>query len=139
MLYDVCILRVLTMLKRELCQELQWRRDMKKTGLILFVVTIIISGFSGVSFADTTVITTGHAPTDSGYESGVEYSVCYGRYQLIKVAYIDGISIIGGKKFLKLTKPDAPESDANMQISMDSVTAIVPAIEARDGQYNFCR
>jgi len=37
-------------------------KNMKKTGLLLFVVAIIILGFSVVSFADTTVITTGHAP-----------------------------------------------------------------------------
>lgn len=81
----------------------------------------------------------GQQGTESGYEPGVEYSICYERHQLIKVAYIDGISSIGDKKFLQLTKPDAPASDTGMQIAMDSIIAIIPANEARDGHYNFCR
>ncbi len=37
-------------------------KSMKKTGFLLFVAAVIILGFSVASFADTTVITTSHAP-----------------------------------------------------------------------------
>lgn len=36
--------------------------NMKRTGVLLLAVVVIILGFSAASFADTTVITTGHAP-----------------------------------------------------------------------------
>ena len=37
-------------------------KNIKKTGLLLLIAAIIILGFSVASFADTTVITTDHAP-----------------------------------------------------------------------------
>ena len=37
-------------------------KDIKKTGLLLLIATIVILGFSVTSFADTAIITTTHAP-----------------------------------------------------------------------------
>jgi len=37
-------------------------KSIKKTSLLLLLAAVIILGFSAASFADTTVITTGHAP-----------------------------------------------------------------------------
>lgn len=104
--------------------------DTKLVFLVLFELVCVPSSF-------------GQPVPTTGLDLSVKYSICYAlpdnHTKLIKEAYIKDILDIGGVKFLHLTKFNVPDPDADEQISVNSIVAIMPATEAQDQDYAFCR